>query len=207
MKIARYATWIALGIGVAIFLVAYYLLTSVGWSLWIALGIAAIVSLCTSGASWLLLDRRSEREARFDTYLDEAEQKVRLVQLKLRQINVFAAQIRHQATATLLGQICHDVDQLITRVRAKNAAELLSSTERIDNYLQQVVSVTEKYVDIEAYPRYYKDPAVKRELIQQGLQSFDEYIVASTIALEDGDTFALDVDVQMLDAAKYRRLA
>ncbi|GHO41969.1 5-bromo-4-chloroindolyl phosphate hydrolysis family protein [Ktedonospora formicarum] len=206
MKIERYATLIALGIGVAVFLIAYFLLTSVGWSLWIAIGIAAISCLCISGASWLLLDRRSEREIHFDTYLDEAEQKVRIVQLKLRQIKAFAAKLRHQATAALLNQICYDVDQLITRIRAKNATELLSSAERVDNYLKQVVSVTEKYVDIEVYPRYYKEPNIKLEQIRQGLQSFDEYVVASAIALEEGDAFALDVDVQMLDAAKYRRL-
>lgn len=206
MKIARYATWIALGIGAATFLAVYYLLTSVGWSLGVALGIAAIVCLCASGAAWLLLDRRTDREVRFDSYLDEAEQKMRIVQLKLRQVNAFAAKIRHRETAALLRQICHDVDQLITRVRVKNATELLSSAERIDNYLKQVVSVTEKYVDIEAYSRYYKDPTGKLTQIQQGLRSFDEYIVTSTIALEEGDTFALEVDVKMLDAVRYRRL-
>jgi hypothetical protein len=207
MKIARYATWVALGIGAATFLAAYYLLALTGWQVWIALSIAAVICLCTASASWLLLDRRSEREVRLDSYLDEAEQKVRIVQLKLRQISSLGARIQHRDTRLLLDQINHDVDQLITRVRVKNTNELLSSAERIDNYLKQVVSVAEKYADIEAYPRYYKDSPGKLTQIQQGLRSFDEYIVASTIALEEGDSFTLEVDVKMLDAARYRRLS
>jgi hypothetical protein len=207
VKIARYATWIALGIGAATFLAAYYLLSSTGWSLPIAIGIAAAVCLCSAFAAWLLLDRRSEQEVRFESYLDEAEQKVKLVQQKLQLLHMLAAKVRQRDTSLLLDQLCYDVEQLITRVRTRNANELLSSAEVIDNYIKQVVAVTEKYKDIEAYPRYYKDPSNKLAQIQQGLRSFNEYIVASTIAVEESDTFARDVDVQMLDASRYRRLS
>lgn len=207
MKIARYATWIALGVGAAIFLAAYYLLTAVGWTTLIAVGVAAVLCLCASFAAWLLLDRRSMQEIRSDEYMLEAEEKVQLLQQKLRQLNTFAARIRRRETAALLTQLCNDVDQLIIRVRARNQAELLSSAETINNYINQVVSVTEQYIDIEAYPRYYKDPDRKLLQIQESLQSFDEYLVASTTALQEGSALLLDVDMKMLDAARYRRLS
>jgi hypothetical protein len=207
MKFARYATWLALGMGAATFLAAYYLLAGVGWSPIIALSIAAVICLCASVASWLLLDRRSAQEIRTDAYMAEAEQKVQLLHQKIRQLQGFAARIRQHETARLVEQICHDVDQLITRVRAKNSTELLSSAETVSNYIKQVVSVTEQYIDIEAFPRYYKEPDKKLVQIRQSLRSFDEYVVASTTALEESNTLMLDVDMQMLDAARYRRLS
>ncbi|HET8845779.1 MAG TPA: 5-bromo-4-chloroindolyl phosphate hydrolysis family protein, partial [Ktedonobacteraceae bacterium] len=177
MKIARYATWIALGIGAATFLAAYYLLAAVGWTTLVAVGVAAVLCLCAAFASWLLLDRRSTQEIRSDEYILEAEQKVQQLQQKLRQLNAFAARIRQRETAALLIQLCNDVDQLILRIRAKNKAELLSSAETVSNYINQVVSVAEQYIDIEAYPRYYKEPERKLAQIQQSLRSFDEYLV------------------------------
>jgi hypothetical protein len=70
-----------------------------------------------------------------------------------------------------------------------------------------MLPLVEKYIDIEGYARYYENPSQKLQEIQEGFQSFDGYLVNSIKLINQGQNLILDVDLKMLEAAQYRRLA
>jgi len=106
-----------------------------------------------------------------------------------------------------LNEMCNDTEELLRRIQKHHSSDLLSSATTLDGYITRMLPLVEKYVDIEDYARYYEDPYQKLQEIQEGFQSFDGYLVNSIKLINQGQNLVLDVDLKMLEAARYRRLA
>jgi hypothetical protein len=206
VKLTKFAVPIALVAGVIAFAITFVLLSSAYWSpllaALISLGILSLVSF----AVWRLLDNRTDREAEQDAYTWEADRKVREVLAKVEQIRRYTRQISEYNVAETLEQMCEDVEQLVRRIKQRNPSGLLSQATTLDGYLVRMVPLVEKYIDITDYQRYYGSPQKKLQEIKEGFQSFDEYVVKSITLLEEGQQLILNVDLKMIEAAKYTRL-
>jgi hypothetical protein len=206
MNLSRYSIPIALVSGVIAFVITYFALSHANWVGVFSLGGAALVFILVVLGVWLVTDSRTSQQVQLDTYAVTAESEVEKVLTKLDQIRKLTQRIRSSETKELLLQTCSDVDQLLRRIRQYNQTTLFSAATTLDGYVEKIVLAAEKYIDIQSFPRYYTKPTELLSQIQSGLTSFEEYVVASIQGVQAGEQLGLDVDLKLLDAAKYSRL-
>jgi hypothetical protein len=202
----RLAIPIALGGGAVTFVIAFFLFRNANWSVLPALLISLVLFVLATVGIWYLTDSRSSRQVDLDAYALQAEQKVQAVLRQVQQIRLLAKEIQNHQITALIQDMCNDVEELLRRIRQHNPSTLLSSATTLDGYIVRMVPLVEKYIDIANYKRYYEYPDQKLQEIQGGFSSFDTYLVNSIKLITQGQSLVLDVDLQMLEAAQYRRL-
>ena len=205
--LARFALFIALGGGVITFVIAFFLLRSANWSSVTALLISLILFVLATVGIWLLTDSRSTRQVEIDAYTLQARQEASEVLRQVQQVQLQLSRIQNYQTRTMLHEMCKDVEELLHRIQRYTPSDMLSSATTLSGYISRMQPLVEKYSDIEGSPRYYENPSQKLQEIQQGFQSFDGYLVDSIKLINHGQNLVLDVDLHMLEAAQYRRLA
>ncbi len=205
--LTRFAIFIALGGGAIIFVIAFLLLQSAHWSVVAALLISLVLFALATVGIWLLADSRSTRQVEMDAYTLQAEQKSSTVLRQVQQVRSLLQRIHNSQAKALLNEMCSDVEELLRRIQKHHSSDLLSSATTLDGYIVRMLPLIEKYIDIEGYARYYENPSQKLQEIQEGFQSFDGYLVNSIKLINQGQNLILDVDLKMLEAAQYRRLA
>lgn len=208
MKVlARFAIFIALLGGAITFVIAFFLLQRANWPLVTALLISLVLFVVATVGIWLMADSRSHREVEMDVYALQAQQKAREVLRQVQQVRSMLQRIQNYQAKAILQEMCNDVEELLRRIQKHHASDLLSSATTLDGYIFRMLPLVEKYVDIEGYARYYENPQQKLQEIQEGFQSFDGYLVNSIKLINQGQNLVLDVDLKMLEAARYSRLA
>jgi hypothetical protein len=205
--LTRFAIFIALGGGAITFVVAFFLLQRANWPVVTALLISLVLFALATVGIWLMADSRSARQVEMDAYALQAEQKAHAVLEQVQQVRSLLQRIQNYQSRTTLNEMCNDVEELLRRIQKHYASDLLSSATTLDGYIIRMLPLIEKYIDIEGYARYYESPQQKLQEIQEGFQSFDNYLVNSIKLINQGQNLVLDVDLKMLEAARYRRLA
>jgi hypothetical protein len=202
----RFAVPLALVGGAITFVIAYFLLRNANWSVLPALLISLVLFALATLGIWYMADSRSSRQVELDAYALQAEQKVQVVLRQVQQIRQLSQNIQTHPTVTQLQRMCGDVEELLRRIRQQNPTSLLSAATTLEGYIASIEPLVEKYIDIQAYRRYYENPDQKLREIQGCFSSFDGYLVESIKLINHGQNLVLNVDIQMLEAAQYRRL-
>jgi hypothetical protein len=202
----RFAIPLALAGGAITNVIAYFLLRNANWSVLPALLISLVLFALATVGIWYMADSRSSRQVELDAYTLQAEQKVQVVLRQVQQIRQLSQNIQARRTMTQLQRMCSDVEELLCRIRKQNPTSLLSAATTLEGYIARMEPLVEKYIDIQAYRRYYEDPDQKLREIQGCFSNFDGYLVESIKLINHGQNLVLNVDIQMLEAAQYRRL-
>ena len=203
---ARFAIPIALAGGALLFAIAFLVLRNANWSVVPALLISLVLFVLATVGIWYMADSRSSHQVEIDAYTLQAEQQVRAVLKQVQQLRQRSKHVKDPQTKALLAHVCHDVEELLRRIRASSPTSLLSSATALDGYITRMVPLVEKYLDIDAYRRYYEDPNQKLQEIHAGFSAFDRYLVNSIQLITKGQDLVLDVDLRMLEATQYKRL-
>jgi hypothetical protein len=206
-SLTRFAILIALAGGALTFIIAFFLLRNANWSVLPALLISLLLFVLATIGIWFMADTRSSRQIELDAYTLQAEQKAQAVLQQVQQLRRLAQQVRNRQAHSLLQHICTDADELLRRIRKQHPSSHLSAATTLDGYITRMVPLAEKYIDIYTYKRYYENPDQKLQEIQEGFASFDGYLVNSIKLITQGQHLVLDVDLKMLEAAQYTRLA
>lgn len=205
--LTRFAILIALAGGALTFMLAFFLLRNANWSVLPALLISLVLFALATIGIWFMADTRSSRQIESDAYTLQAEQKAQAVLQQLQQLRRIAHSVRNRKAYTSLQHICNDTDELLRRIRQRHPSDLLSAATTLDGYITSMVPLVETYIDIYANKRYYENPDQKLQEIQDGFASFEGYLVNSIRLITQGQHLVLDVDLKMLEAAQYKRLA
>jgi len=175
----RLAAPVGTAVAVAVFLVVFLVTRSLLWPPLLAFAAAVGV--------YLMLDDRSRARVAADDYDAEAREKVRDALARVRRIRALARDVRDPAARAALDGSAEHVTELFARVRATAPASLYSTASQVGGHLASLEGVVTQYLDIQAKPALYRDPAGLLRGGEAAFARFAAFTLDSVRLVNQGD--------------------
>jgi hypothetical protein len=196
--IAEHAVATALLAGVAVFLLANYVISGLaGWPPLVGAAGGAVAFVGTLIGVYVLTRNI------VDAYTLQVAPKEEAVYGLLHEIEANLKQIQNRNTVAVLQRICKHSRDLVIRTRKSQPANLLSAVTVLENWLKMVRDLDQQYVDVQDHPEYQDNPEGRMTKANTALESFDLFLLNSIKTIEKGDQVQFDVATSMLDSTKF----
>lgn len=194
--IKRYATPIALGVAVGVYLAFFFLLAGDDGLLLRLAAPAGLAAVAAAGV-WFMLSRTAA-EVQQDNYAEMSREKVRRISELLAEAARTSGRVRDARVRDGVELARHQVPELLARIEQSDPTGLFSSASKFEGHVESLVGLVKKYADIEARPRYYDDP---ESMLADGIAAvdrFNEFTVESIRLVNQGAMSEYKANLQLV---------
>jgi hypothetical protein len=195
---AKLATPLALAVAAAAFTVAFAFSQSFLWAPLLA-GAAAL-------GTYLMLDSRTPVQVRDDSYAEDAERKVAEVRQTVADVRRLGRGVTSPAARGSLDSACQYVQELLDRVRVNSPNSLYSSASQMSAHLSSLHGVLRQYLDIQAKPGLYQQPAMLLDRGEEAFRRFSEFAFDSVQLVNQGDIATYEANLATVAPPKLPTL-
>ena len=204
----RFAIPLALvGGAIVFFVLLNQLLNQAYWPFLPAVVVSLVVCLIAAAGLWFVLDSRPGSQVEIDAYSVQAETELFGIRRQADRITDYARRIEKTDTAQLLRQTHDDLIVLLDTLEKKNPNARLSAATVLNGHMENLLRVLDQYVDIEQRPRFFDNPDGKKQQAEEGIKSFDTFLINSVKLLEQGDNIGFEAALKMLQPMQYTALS
>jgi hypothetical protein len=118
---------------------------------------------------------------------------------QLERIAHLREQVHDPEFQSALFNICNDLERYFLRYSSNKSRDTVTFAE----HLKGVISVLEKYIEVQDHPRYYNDPSATLERGKKSVCDFGDFVITSIRNGNDADLLNYKVDTKILGAKKY----
>jgi F0F1-type ATP synthase membrane subunit b/b' len=175
----RFAAPVGLLVAVAVFVAAFLLTRSLWWP--------PVLAFVAAVGAYLMLDDRSRRQVESDDYAADARERVAEALGRVKRIRSSARSVTNPVARAALEQAGDHVTELFDRVRRRAPNSLYSTASQLNGHLSSLEGVLIQYLDIQAKPALYRDPAALTRSGEQAFTRFAAFTLDSVRLVNQGD--------------------